>query len=315
MRLIITVEYAGQRIDNYLIAQVKGIPRSRIYKALRSGEIRVNSRRIKPPYRLQEGDQVRLPPWRPEATPTRQTPLHLQKLLQEAVVYEAPGWMILNKPTGLAVHGGTEVSSTVIDTLRAAKPGWQKAELVHRLDKATSGCLLVAKKHSALRALQAQFREAEGVEKLYLALVKGRLAKRQTVDVPLIKNHLQGGERVVQVSAEGKTALSIFEPLQHFSLATLVLVRLKTGRTHQIRVHGAHIGHPIAGDEKYGDKEFNRRMKDAGLKRLFLHSAGLRFQDPASGAPFGLCIPLEKVLQAFLRTLTEKLAKAKLRGS
>lgn len=308
----IDAELEGQRIDNFLVTRLKGVPRSLIYRILRRGEVRVNRGRIKPSYRLQAGDQVRIPPLRVSETeepvrPGRQT----VNAVEAGILYEDAGLLVLNKPSGLAVHGGSGVNYGVIEALRAMRPDAPFLELVHRLDRETSGCLIIAKKRSHLRRLHAMLRPEgeEGMEKYYLALVRGRWqGGTRTIDAPLRKNTLRSGERMVCVASDGKPSQSVFTPLVRYADATLMQVRLLTGRTHQARVHAAHAGHPIAGDEKYGDETFNRTMAVRGLARLFLHAERLRFAHPGSGEPLEVSAPLESRLQAVLARL-EKLDK------
>lgn len=298
-------EDAGQRLDNFLFRQLKGVPKGHVYRLLRTGQVRVNSRRVKPDYRLQAGDDVRLPPVRQEekAAPG-QPPRWQQQALREALLYEDEQLLIVNKPAGMAVHGGSGISFGVIETLRVLRPEAPSLELAHRLDRDTSGCLVVAKRRSALRGLHGLFREG-GVDKRYLALLNSTWrGGERTVSVPLEKNRLQSGERMVKVSGAGKQSESLFEPLQKFAGAVLMEIRIFTGRTHQIRVHAAHIGHPVAGDDKYGDWEANRRFKALGLKRMFLHAHSLAFEHPASGAPLAVTAPLDEELQAVLKRLT-----------
>lgn len=298
-------ESAGQRIDNFLVRHMKGVPKSHVYRILRKGEVRVNSGRARPEYRLQSGDKVRIPPVRcAEPAEARPLPGALDRL-RDRVLYEDAGLLVLNKPAGMAVHGGSGLSFGVIEALRALRPEARHLELVHRLDRETSGCLMVAKKRSVLRELHELLRRGE-VEKRYLALLLGRWGGgAREVSAPLLKNVLQGGERVVRVSEDGKAAVSRFKPISVFPEASLVEVDLGTGRTHQIRVHSAHVGHPIAGDEKYGDPEFNRRMRELGLKRLFLHSHFLAFRLPGTGEEISVSAPLEEDLRRVLEKLEE----------
>jgi 23S rRNA pseudouridine955/2504/2580 synthase len=265
--------------------------------------VRVNKGRAKPTYRLQAGDQVRIPPVRraeeiPPATPGRRQ----IRQLGESILYEDEGLLILNKPSGLAVHGGSGVSLGVIEILRASRPEAPFLELAHRLDRDTSGCLIIAKKRSYLRHLHKLLRE-EGMDKRYVALLKGpwRGGERR-VNAALRKNILQSGERVVKVEAEGKSSETLFRPLRQWPAATLVEVRPLTGRTHQIRVHAAHLGQPVAGDDKYGDADFNRAMQAQGLRRLFLHAASLGFISP-DGQPIAVKAPLDPALQQVLDRL------------
>lgn len=306
---------AGQRIDNFLLASLKGVPKSRVYRMLRKGEVRVNKGRIKASYRLQSGDAVRIPPVRvAEAGAPANPGTQVLQRIESSILAEEKGFLLLNKPTGIAVHGGSGLSYGVIEALRVLRPEAPYLELVHRLDRDTSGCLLIAKRRSVLREMHRLLRE-EGMDKRYLALVKGQWqGGERRVDAPLLKNTLKSGERVVTVSAEGKSAVSIFRPVTVFADASLVEVRLLTGRTHQIRVHAASIGHPIAGDEKYGDEAFNRQMKAYGVRRLFLHARSLRFtlntqsqtgsDDPLPTYEF--TAPLGDELEAVLNSLPKK---------
>lgn len=303
-----TIEVAaadeGQRIDNYLLTQLKGVPKSRIYRILRTGEVRVNSGRIKPTYRIKAGDAIRIPPIRvsEEEAPARPGDRALERV-NASILFEDKGLLIVNKPSGLAVHGGSGLSYGLIEALRALRPEAPFLELGHRLDRDTSGCIVIAKKRSVLRAFHELLREG-GSDKRYLALLKGcwRGGERR-VEVPLLKNVTQSGERMVKVSPEGKPALTIFRPLTVFRDATLVEAELITGRTHQVRVHAAHIGHPIAGDDKYGDEAFNKRMAEVGLKRLFLHASALSFTLPESGQVVSVSAPLGDELRSVLDRL------------
>jgi len=288
---------AGQRLDNFLLRVLKGVPRTHVYRLLRKGEVRVNGRRARPDRRLEEGDVVRLPPVRmaPEPGP-RRVPDALLATVRAAVIHEDGRILALDKPPGLAAHGGSGLAFGAIEALRAERPG-SELELVHRLDRDTSGVLVVAKDRGSLRALHALLREG-AVSKSYLALVAGRWQLgRKTIDVPLKTNLRQGGERVVKVHVEGKSAASTFKPLRHFGrLATLVEVEIHTGRTHQIRVHAAYAGHPIAGDEKYGDREFNKAIRSAGLHRMFLHAHRMEFTWPDTGTKCRIEAPLPRDL-------------------
>lgn len=297
-------EDAGQRIDNYLLRQLKGVPRSFIYRILRRGEVRVNRGRIKAEYRLKDGDQVRVPPVRTAAPAPKAERGDATARLEQCILYEDERLLVIDKPAGMAVHGGSGVSFGVIETLRAARPQATFLELVHRLDRETSGCLLIAKKRSELRRLHELLR-AGRVEKRYLALVLGRWQTgERRVDAPLRKNQLRGGERIVTVTAEGKAADTLFRPLDIRTRASLMEIALGTGRTHQIRVHSAHVGHPLAGDEKYGDGEFNRQMRGLGLKRLFLHAHSIAYGDPDSGREIHVSSPLPEELRAVLDRLS-----------
>ncbi len=300
----ISSDLAGQRIDNFLLAKLRGVPRALVYRILRKGEVRVNKGRIKPSYRLQAGDTVRIPPVRTPAP--GEPPIVGQELvrrIEQAVLYEDARFLVLNKPSGLAVHGGSGIRLGVIELLRAARPDAPYLELVHRLDRDTSGCLLIAKKRSALRALHGLLRENQ-VDKRYLVLLRGPWpTKRTWVELPLRKNMLSSGERLVRVAEDGKPALSEFLPRNIDSLASLAEVSLHTGRTHQIRVHAASSGHPVAGDEKYGDEAFNRQMQAHGLKRMFLHAWKLAFTLPDTGDALEFTAPLDDDLLATLTQL------------
>ena len=295
---------AGQRIDNFLLRRLKGVPRSVIYRILRRGEVRVNARRIGPEYRLVAGDRVRVPPVRTAAErPAPQPGAGLAGLLAGAVLYEDDRLLVVNKPAGLAVHGGSGLGYGVIEALRALRPRDTELELVHRLDRDTSGCLMVAKRRSLLRLLHGLQREGL-IEKRYLALLAGRWRRGATrVDAPLRKSVLQGGERMVRVAADGKDAVTEFKAVQRYADSTLVEATLVTGRTHQIRVHAAHLGTPILGDAKYGDAEANSRYRQLGLRRLFLHAAALVIHWPGDEPPLRVEAPLDPALARFLRQL------------
>ncbi|MCQ4263608.1 23S rRNA pseudouridine(955/2504/2580) synthase RluC [Stutzerimonas stutzeri] len=283
--LEVAPELAGQRIDNFLRNQLKGVPKTLIYRILRKGEVRVNKGRIKPEYKLQAGDLVRVPPLRlaerDEPEPLAQG---LLERLEKAIVYEDKALIVLNKPAGIAVHGGSGLSYGVIEALRQLRPDAKELELVHRLDRDTSGLLMIAKKRSMLRHLHQALR-SDGVDKRYMALVRGRWeTSKKQVNAPLLKNTLRSGERMVEVTEDGKEALTLFRVLRRFGeFATLVEAKPVTGRTHQIRVHARHAGHSIAGDSKYGDEEFTRVIRELGGKRLFLHAYALKVPLPDGG--------------------------------
>lgn len=300
---VVTVpeDRAGQRLDNFLASRLKGVPRSLIYRICRTGEVRVNGGRAKPDHRLAGGDQVRIPPVRvAEREEPAPPPDNQLARIESAIIHEDRQFLVIDKPAGVASHGGSGIGFGAIELLRAARPR-DTLELVHRLDRDTSGVLVLARKRSALTALQAEIREGR-VEKRYLALVEGALPQsRMTVDAPLRKSVLQGGERMVRVDPEGKASRSRFAELDRYSGASLVEVALETGRTHQIRVHAQHIGHPLAGDEKYGEREFNRRMRDKGLKRLFLHAA--RFEFSLGENSFAFNAPLAAELSSVVNVL------------
>lgn len=294
----------GQRIDNFLLRELKGVPRSHVYRLLRKGEVRINGRRARPEKRLEAGDVVRLPPVRvaAEEAPAR-VPDPVLAMVRAAVIHEDERILALDKPPGLAAHGGSGLSFGAIEALRADRPGTD-LELVHRLDRDTSGVLVVAKDRGSLRILHALLREGE-VSKTYQALLKGKWTLgRKRIDAPLKTNLKQGGERVVKVHVEGKAAASTFQPVESFeSRATLVDVEIHTGRTHQIRVHAAFAGHPIAGDDKYGDRGFNTAMKEIGLRRMFLHARSMAFTWPDSGKKCRIDAPLPDDLKAVLPRL------------
>jgi 23S rRNA pseudouridine955/2504/2580 synthase len=304
VRLVeVSADEAGQRIDNFLARYLKGVPKSAIYRILRRGEVRVNSGRIPAKYKLCAGDRVRIPPVRVAADNKPVVRPGVGTDLERRILFENNVCLVLNKPAGIAVHGGSGLSYGVIEALRAARPDVAYLELAHRLDRETSGCLVIAKRRSFLRSFHEQLRQGV-VGKHYLALVAGRWqGGKRVVDAPLRKNQLRGGERMVTVDSEGKQAVSVFRPVTLFAGATLVDVELKTGRTHQIRVHAEHIGHPLAGDEKYGDAAFNRQMRDMGLKRLALHAHLLEFSLPQGADRITLSAPLDADLKAVLERL------------
>lgn len=304
----ISDDEAGQRIDNFLLSKLKGVPKSMIYRIIRKGEVRVNKGRIKPEYKLLEGDQVRVPPVRVAERETAPVSAKLDKVaaLADCILYEDESILVINKPSGTAVHGGSGLSFGVIEGLRALRPEARFLELVHRLDRDTSGILLVAKKRSALRALHEQLRLKQ-MQKDYLALVRGNWQSHtKVVQAPLLKNILQSGERIVRVSSEGKPSETRFKVEERFENATLVKASPVTGRTHQIRVHTLHAGHPIAFDDRYGDKQFDSQLADTGLKRLFLHAYALKFTHPKSGEEMRVVAPLHNDLNQCLKVLRAK---------
>jgi 23S rRNA pseudouridine955/2504/2580 synthase len=303
-QLVIGPDSEGQRIDNFLLTRLKGIPRSLVYRILRTGQVRVNSGRIDQAYRVRPGDVVRIPPLRVSDTagsPASPPRGELQRI-EAAILYEDRSILALAKPPGLAVHGGSGLSYGVIEALRTLRPDAPFLELVHRLDRDTSGCLLIAKRRPALRRLHELLRTG-AVEKTYLALVRGDWARTETVKAPLSKQVLQSGERMVRAAQEGKAARTRFRPLSRSALASLVEASPATGRTHQIRVHAAHAGHPIAGDPKYGDPQLNRTLRGLGLRRLFLHAHRLQFAHPDDGRPLALVAPLTPDLLGVLHRL------------
>ncbi|MGY3868096.1 23S rRNA pseudouridine(955/2504/2580) synthase RluC [Aeromonas crassostreae] len=302
--LTIEAEHEGQRIDNFLKTQLKGVPKSLIYRILRKGEVRVNKKRIKPEYKLCPGDEVRVPPVRvAEKNELPSANLGSIQRLESQILFEDDAMIVLNKPSGMAVHGGSGLSFGVIEGLRALRPEARFLELVHRLDRDTSGVLLVAKKRSALRSLHEQLR-VKTMRKQYLALVRGQWQSHvKVVNAPLRKNDLQSGERVVRVSSDGKPSETRFRIARQFAEATLVECSPITGRTHQIRVHTQHAGHPIACDDKYGEAAFDEKMRSQGLKRLFLHAWKLTFTHPVDGREVLIEAPLAAELDTFLNKL------------
>ena len=294
----VPADRAGQRLDNFLLGQLKGAPRSLVYKLVRSGQVRVNGGRAKAERKLDAGDEVRIPPVRlqmPDEDGKSPPPKGLLLALDAAIVFEDARLLAISKPSGMASHGGSGVSFGVIETLRALRPN-ESFELVHRLDRDTSGLMVIAKKRSALVELQALLREdhGAGIEKRYLALLAGRMPDGvMSVDAPLHVGLRQGGERHVQVNPAGKPSLSHFRVLERRGGQSYCEVRIETGRTHQIRVHAQHIGHPVAGDDKYGDAAANKRLREqVGLKRLFLHASTLDFALEGGKAPYALSAPL-----------------------
>ena len=304
--LEVAPDHAGQRIDNYLRAQLKGVPKTLVYRILRKGEVRVNKGRIKPDYKLQAGDVIRVPPLRlaerDDPAPLAQG---LLERLEAAIVYEDKALIVLNKPAGIAVHGGSGLNYGVIEAFRQLRPESKDIELVHRLDRDTSGLLMIAKKRSMLRHLHEALR-GDGVDKRYLALVRGSWpAVKKQVRAPLMKSNLRSGERMVEVNVEGKDALTLFRVVRRFGeFATLVEASPVTGRTHQIRVHARHAGHAIAGDSKYGDDDFTREVRELGGKRLFLHAHALRVPLP-EGGELKLEAPVDDMWVQTLERLSE----------
>lgn len=290
-------ESAAQRIDNFLLRRLKGVPKSHVYRVLRSGEVRVNSGRVGPEYRLQPGDRVRLPPVRVAARQASARPAEFP------VVYEDAALLVVDKPCGVAVHGGSGVSFGVIESLRASRPQAKLLELAHRLDRDTSGLLIVAKKRSALVELHRMLREGE-VEKIYVAIVKGAPQRSAfEIDEPLHKHVNAFGERRVSVAAGGRAAVTRIKLLKSNGQFSLLEVRLLTGRTHQIRVHLAHAGHPVLGDDKYGDFELNRVLAKQGLRRLCLHAGRLAFAHPLSGERLRLEAAVPEEMSRFVERM------------
>lgn len=297
-------DHVDRRLDNFLIGYFTSLPRTRIYRMIRKGEVRVNKGRIKQNYRLQTGDTVRVPPMYLSTQEKPSTPPEkLSELIGNSIIYEDDYLIAINKPSNIAVHSGSTVQYGVIEILRAQRPETDFLELIHRLDRATSGCLLIAKGHKTLRGMHGILKSGH-VKKNYLALLKGQLTDTmRTVDVPLNKVSTESGDRMVRVDNAGKQALTHFHSQEHFRVASLSRIELVTGRTHQIRVHAAYIDHPLAGDEKYGDWEFNRAMEKLGLKRLFLHAETLSFEMPGTGKQIELKAPLPDELDQFLKKL------------
>ncbi len=304
----INEDQAGQRIDNFLLNQLKGVPKSLVYRIVRKGEVRVNKGRIKPEYRLKAGDQVRIPPVRqPEPRTATVLPDALLQQVESRILFEDKRILVVNKPSGLAVHGGSGLNFGIIEVVRALRPECAQLELVHRLDRDTSGCLILAKKRSALRRLHEQLRDGS-MKKRYLTLLKGTWpGKQRWVDAPLLKNVVQSGERRVFVDNRGKPARTLFMPEVVTDTASLMAVKLDTGRTHQIRVHAQYLGQPVAGDDKYGDDRFNREMRESGLRRLFLHAASLSFTLPDPETGQAVPIKVKAALDSELLDVLKKL--------
>ncbi len=298
---------AGQRIDNYLFNKLKGIPKSHIYRIIRNGEVRINKKRVKPAYRIEEGDSLRVPPLK-ESRPnkaSRMAPKNVLTRLEAAILLEDNELIVLNKPSGLAVHAGSENPYGVIEALRQSRPDSDMLELVHRLDRDTSGCLMIAKSRRVLTKLHKLLQRGK-VSKQYLTLVAGHWrggVKVVTTGITRISPNEQ--TRKVTVAVEGKPAETIFKPLKHFPHCSLLEVELRTGRTHQIRAHAAHIGYPVVGDDKYGDFEFNRKMSAFEVKRLFLHAYRLRFQLPSLGKCYDVTASLDPTLRRVLLLLEQ----------
>lgn len=304
--LTVAIDHLGQRLDNYLFSKLKGLPKSRLYRIIRKGEVRVNKKRVKPDYRLKEGDIIRLPPLQLSPPKEKKPPNEkLATLLEKAIIFEDKNFLAINKPSGIAVHGGSGIQLGVIEALRALRPKQNYLELVHRLDRDTSGCLLIAKKSSILKTLHELLRTG-AIKKTYLALVIGHWPRSlKKIDIPLHKNQLQSGERIVRAYREGKSSQTEFRPIQYFTDYTLVEAIPITGRTHQIRVHAQYAKHPIIGDEKYGDKVANQKMRKLGCKRLFLHASELTFTLPSLHQSYRLKAELPINLSNFLNKLEQ----------
>ena len=302
----ISPDHVGQRVDNFLINILKKVPRSHVYQLLRSGQVRVNKGRKKPNYRLQVNDVVRIPPVRQVETGSitgEKLSRTLLGKLQQAVIYQDSDLLIINKPSGMAVHGGSGLSFGVIEGLRELMPNQRYLELVHRLDRETSGCLMIAKKRSVLRVLHEHLR-GDGIDKQYVALMLGESKRgKKIVDQPLKKNILRSGERIVRIADDGKASRTTFQVVEQFTNSTFYAIKPHTGRTHQIRVHAEYLGQPIAGDPKYGDASFNEDMKTLGLNRLFLHAKSLSFTLPGWNQPLTIESKMEEKLVKLLDRL------------
>ena len=303
--LDVAEEEAGQRLDNYLLRHTEGVPKTRVYRAIRKGEVRVNKGRCKPEYRMQVGDIVRVPPWVESEAPVTATPSRLwEQRIRAAVLLDHPDFLAINKPTGLAVHGGSGVRLGLIESLRTLFPECRYLELVHRLDRDTSGVVLVAKNAGALRALHDQLRNDQ-VDKRYAALVAGKWpAYQKSVSAPLAKRHTPSGERIVKVAADGKASKTDVNVLERLPGATLIEAKPITGRTHQIRVHAMHTGYPILGDSKYETDLSRQLASEVNLKRLFLHARAISFK--LGGEHYQLSCPLDAELESVLERLRSK---------
>jgi len=296
-------EHAARRLDNFLGAELPGAPRAYVYRVIRSGEVRVNGRRAKPEQRLQAGDEVRIPPFTAAPTAAPRIGRALLTRIEACILYEDARLLVVDKPAGIAVHGGSGLDFGLIDVVRALRPDGGRIDLVHRLDRETSGCLLFARDHATLRRLHALMREGQ-VDKAYVALLAGRLPARPLdCRAPLAMLPDRHGEKHAVVRPDGLSAHTTFRVRRHYDEATLAAVALDTGRTHQIRAHAAHLGHPVAGDERYGDTDFNRRLKAQGLKRLFLHAERLEFE---LDGPRSFTAPLPAELAAVLSALDSR---------
>lgn len=304
-RVVITEEEQGQRLDNFLTRRCKGVPKSHIYRILRSGEVRVNSKRVDATYRLCVGDSLRIPPIRIAERPQNEVDEAAKERVDLPIIYEDEAMLVIDKPEGIAVHGGSGVSFGVIEALRRQRPQAKFLELAHRLDRETSGILLVGKKRLALTALHDMFREhGTGADKRYLVLVKGRWVNNtQHVKLPLYKYLTEGGERRVMVRDDGKASHTIFRLLARWPEMSLLEAQLKTGRTHQIRVHLAHLGFPILGDEKYGDFALNKSLKRDGLKRMALHAWRMAFRHPLTATELECIAPLPAGIGNYIATV------------
>jgi|SRR5690554_4438965 len=303
----IAAGFAGQRIDNFLLNHLKGAPKTLIYRIVRKGEVRINKGRVKPDYRLRAGDILRLPPVHlPAPRAPASIARGLLQRLEQTIVHEDSSLLVINKPAGIAVHGGSGLDFGIIEAFRQLRPQCSELELVHRLDRDTSGLLLLAKKRSKLRQLHQALRNNQ-IDKGYLALVCGRWpTSRKQVSAPLLRSNLRSGERMVEVNPAGKESLTEFRVLKRMAnVATLVHASPITGRTHQIRVHALYAGHPIAGDNKYGDDDFSRMIRELGGKRLFLHAHYLKIPN-SDGVPLELHAEPDQVWQSTMELLIEQ---------
>ena len=295
--------HAGQRLDNFLLGRLKGVPRERVYRIVRKGEVRINKGRASPDYRLQTGDVVRIPPVRMGTVAAPLGDKTDLAWLDACVLFEDEALLVIDKPSGLAVHGGSGVSLGLIEAMRQRRPALRFLELAHRLDRDTSGVILLAKKRAALLGLHEQLR-GDGMDKHYLALTRGEWrARGQLIEAPLKKNELSSGERFVRVQADGKAARSQVTTREIVAGTSLVEIALLTGRTHQARAHCTYAGHPIAGDEKYGDAAFNTELRAAGLRRLFLHAWRVELSHPVTAQTLSFETPLPRELTQVLDNL------------
>ena len=308
----VDTERAGQRLDNFLFTHLKGVPKTHIYRIIRKGEVRINKGRVKQTTRLNAGDMVRIPPIRQALKTAEINDTSKYEFLRKLILFEDKSVLVLNKPAGMAVHAGSGIRVGVIESMRALRSELKYLELAHRLDRETSGCLIMAKKSSALRALNEDFSNSSlknlRLDKRYTALVKGQWrGGERRVTKPLDVNAKKYGERAVVVSKDGRYASSIMTPIDRNELASLISVKLLTGRTHQVRVHAQSEGHPLACDQKYGNADFNIVMKSHGLTRLFLHASSLQFYHPATQKKIRVEAPMPSELVSVLAKLNLKL--------
>ncbi|MBF0264659.1 MAG: RluA family pseudouridine synthase [Gammaproteobacteria bacterium] len=299
----VTENEQGQRIDNFLKQYLYHVPKSHVYKIIRKGEVRVNKKRVKAEYKLKLDDQIRIPPVNVQQKLEIHPNDSLLEQLSKSIIFESNQLLVINKPSGLAVHGGSGISYGLIEAVRKMRPDERFLELVHRLDRDTSGCILIAKKRSVLTYLHQQLRD-KSTQKYYQALVCGKIQGNSIkVDKPLRKNTLKSGERIVTIDPMGKQAISIFKPIQNYHDLTLVEIKILTGRTHQIRVHAQSIGHELVGDRKYGNFACNQRIKSLGLKRLFLHAKRIEVKMPDDPKSLVFEAPLSSDLTQLLSKL------------